>query len=64
MPCRSDAGEGLYRPCDTYNLYWGCWHSTGLRISEALSLECSDAGDDGLLIRKSKHGKSRLVPLH
>ena len=39
-------------------------YGVGLRISEALSLECSDAGDDGLHIRKSKHGKSRLVPLH
>ena len=42
----------------------GLLASTGLRISEALSLECSDVGEDGLLIRKSKYGKSRLVPLH
>jgi len=49
-------------PCDTYN-------STGavgihrLRISEALSLECSDAA---MMVSSSaiKHGKSRLVPLH
>lgn len=38
--------------------------STGLRISEALSLQCPDVVGDGLIIRKSKHGKSRLIPLH
>jgi integrase len=42
----------------------GLMASTGLRISEVLALECPDVGDDGLVIRKSKHGKSRLIPLH
>jgi integrase len=38
--------------------------STGLRISEALGLKFADITDDGLLIRKTKFGKTRLVPLH
>ena len=55
--------KGFIAPA-TLTTLLGLLASTGLRISEALSLECSDVGDDGLLIRKSKHGKSRLVPLH
>jgi len=42
----------------------GLLASTGLRISEALALQCSDITDNGLLIRKSKNNKSRLIPLH
>jgi integrase/recombinase XerD len=38
--------------------------STGLRISEALRLRLADITDDGLLIRATKFGKTRLVPLH
>jgi integrase len=38
--------------------------ATGLRISEALHLLVSDITPDGLLIRKTKFKKSRLVPLH
>jgi integrase len=38
--------------------------STGLRISEALSLQLDDLTPDGLLIRHTKFRKSRLVPLH
>jgi integrase len=38
--------------------------STGLRISEALKLRLHDVTDDGLEIRETKFGKSRLVPLH
>ena len=37
---------------------------TGLRISEALNLRYGDVTPDGLLIRKTKFQKSRLVPLH
>jgi integrase len=55
--------KGFIAPA-TLTTMLGLLASTGLRISEALSLECSDVGDDGLLIRKSKHGKSRLIPLH
>ena len=38
--------------------------ATGLRISEALHLRVSDITADGLLIRKTKFQKTRLVPLH
>jgi len=38
--------------------------ATGLRISEALHLQISDITPDGLLIRKTKFQKTRLVPLH
>jgi len=37
---------------------------TGMRISEALHLLLSDVTPDGLLIRKTKFQKTRLVPLH
>jgi integrase/recombinase XerD len=39
---------------------------TGLRISEALNLELGDVNiDDAVLtIRGTKHGRSRLVPIH
>jgi integrase/recombinase XerD len=38
--------------------------ATGLRISEALHLLVTDITPDGLLIRKTKFQKMRLVPLH
>ncbi|GLJ00257.1 integrase [Sphingobium sp. BS19] len=38
--------------------------ATGLRISEALKLIFADITSDGLLIRKTKFRKTRLVPLH
>jgi integrase len=38
--------------------------TTGLRISEALHLLVSDITLNGLLIRKTKFQKTRLVPLH
>jgi integrase len=37
---------------------------TGLRISEALGLRFADITADGLLIRKTKFRKTRLVPLY
>jgi integrase len=39
---------------------------TGMRVSEALGLDCEDVDLDAgvLTIRKSKFGKSRQVPLH
>lgn len=42
----------------------GLLASTGLRISEALALRFGDVTADGLVIRKTKFNKSRLVPLH
>ena len=38
--------------------------ATGLRISEPLALQVADLSGDGLLIRKTKFQKTRLVPLH
>jgi len=38
--------------------------ATGLRISEALHLLVTDITPDGLLIRRTKFQKTRLVPLH
>ena len=39
-------------------------YAAGLRISEALHLLVSDITADGLLIRRTKFQKTRLVPLH
>ena len=47
----------------TYHYLFGLLAATGLRISEALSLQCSDLVDDGLIIRNGKFGKQRLVAL-
>ena len=50
----------------TYDTLIGLLAATGLRIGEAIKLDRSDIDwDQGvLLIRESKFGKSRLVPLH
>lgn len=48
----------------SYATLVGLLAATGLRISEALSLEFPDITADGLLIRKTKFQKTRLVPLH
>jgi len=55
--------RGALRP-HTYATLLALLASTGLRISEALGLRFADVTADGLLIRKTKFGKSRLVPLH
>jgi len=50
----------------TYQTLIGLLAASGLRIGEAIKLDRSDIDwDQGvLLIRESKFGKSRLVPLH
>ncbi len=50
----------------TYDTLIGLLAATGLRIGEAIKLDRSDVDRDQavLLIRESKFGKSRLVPLH
>ncbi len=48
----------------TYSTLLGLLASTGLRISEALSLRLADITADGLFIRETKFRKSRIVPLH
>lgn len=47
-----------------FTTLFGLLASTGLRISEALALRFHDVTGDGLVIRKTKFNKSRLVPLH
>ncbi len=54
---------GPFRPL-MYRTLIGLLASTGLRISEALDLCFKDVLADGLLIRETKFGKSRIVPLH
>ncbi len=54
---------GSLRPW-TYCTLFSLLAVTGMRISEALALRCDDITPDGLLIRKTKFQKSRLVPLH
>jgi integrase len=48
----------------TYHHLFGLLAATGLRISEALALKRDDLTDDGLIDRKGKFGKSRLLPIH
>ena len=50
----------------TYYSLFGLIAVTGMRLSEAIGLECADVDlEDGVLtVRESKFGKSRLVPLH
>lgn len=55
--------EGSLRPC-MYRTLFALLACTGLRISEALALRFGDITPDGLLIRKTKFRKARLVCLH
>jgi len=54
---------GSLRP-HMYRTLFALLACTGLRISEALALRFDDITPDGLLIRKTKFHKDRLVPLH
>ena len=47
-----------------YSTLLGLIASTGLRISEALNLRFDDVTPEGIVIRNTKFGKSRLLPLH
>jgi len=55
--------RGTLRP-HTYSTLFALLAATGLRISEALNLCMDDVTPDGLIIRKTKFQKTRLVPLH
>lgn len=48
----------------TYHCLFGLLAVTGMRVSEALGLQRPDLTHDGLLIRRSKGGGSRLLPIH
>lgn len=54
---------GSLRPW-TYCTLFSLLAITGMRISEALALRLEDVTNDGLLIRKTKFQKSRILPLH
>ena len=53
----------VLRP-QTYSTLISLLAVTGMRISEALGLCMPDVTPDGLLIRKTKFQKTRLIPLH
>ena len=57
--------QGTLRPAASETLF-GSIAATGLRLSEALHLRCSDIdlGCGQLTVRQTKFCKSRLVPLH
>ena len=48
----------------TWHYLFGLIAATGLRIGEALALTLDDVTPDGLLVRNTKFGKSRMVALH
>jgi integrase/recombinase XerD len=54
---------GSLRPW-TYCTLFSLLAVTGMRISEALALRLEDLTPDGLVIRKTKFQKSRILPLH
>jgi integrase len=62
---RSSQLKGRLRP-HTFQTLIGLLVCSGLRISEALNLKTSDVDLEQLVVvvRQSKRGKSRLVPLH
>jgi integrase len=51
------------RPLTYYTLF-GLLAATGMRISEAIHLMMDDVTSEGLVIRKTKFRKSRMLPLH
>jgi len=55
--------EGSLQPL-VYSTLFGLLASTGLRISEALNLRTEDVTPEGLVVRHTKFGKSRLLPVH
>jgi len=55
--------QGTLRP-RTYLTLIGLLAATGMRVSEALGLRVDDITSEGLLIRKTKFQKTRVVPLH
>lgn len=48
----------------TYSTLFGLLTATGMRVSEALAMTLTDLTPDGLLIRRTKFRKSRLLPVH
>ncbi|WP_325065501.1 tyrosine-type recombinase/integrase [Sphingomonas paucimobilis] len=78
LPLPQDVGDAILRaimtaaldvpPQDmisphTYHYLFGLLAATGLRISEALALQCTDLVEDGLIVRNGKFSKQRLIAL-
>lgn len=63
MQAASQSGYRTLRRA-TYSTLFGLLACTGLRLSEAIHLRYADITPDGLVIRRTKFRKSRLVPLH
>jgi integrase len=63
-----EASRGLGPPDSlrphTYETLFAFLAVTGMRVSEALALRREDLTRDGVVIRKTKFKKSRLVPVH
>ncbi len=57
-------GPEGWPPRLVYSTLFGLLAATGLRISEALNLRTADVTPEGLVVRRTKFGKSRLLPLH
>ena len=55
--------DGTIAPLTWHHLF-GLIAATGLRIGEALVLTLDDITPDGLIIRDTKFGKTRMVALH
>jgi integrase len=60
----SVAAYGLIAAVDLLHTLFSLLAITGMRISEALALLLEDLTPDGLVIRKTKFQKSRILPHH
>lgn len=49
---------------DMFQSLFGLIAATGMRISEALGLRFEDVTASGLVVRRSKSGKGRVLPVH
>lgn len=63
MQAASESGYRTLRRA-TYSTLFGLLACTGLRLSEAIKLRYADITADGLVVRRTKFRKSRLVALH
>lgn len=63
MRLRTLGPENSLQP-HVYSTLFGLLASTGLRISEALDLWIENVTHEGIVVRNTKFGKSRLLPLH
>ena len=61
---RQPHSQGIELCRATYRTLFALLACTGLRVSEAIHLRFDDITPDGLVIRRTKFRKSRLVPLH